>query len=119
MSYNDKFITVCKEASFDPMTGEYSKAVTQKNYVLQLHKIYDDLKAYEEFDEGELEGFILEIDDINDRLNDDSTDDEFHMMNQCEDLIGEIEIYFANIDAECELECIRDEQQYLTSEGNH
>ena len=83
-----------------------------KSYELQLRKIHDDLKAYEEFDEGELEGFILEVDEINEKLNDDSTDEEFHMMNKCEDLIGEIEIYFANIDAEIELECIRDEQQY-------
>ena len=63
-------------------------------------------------EEGFVSTVILGTDDINDRLNDDSTDDEFHMMNQCEDLIGEIEIYFANIDAECELECIRDEMAY-------
>jgi len=83
-----------------------------KSYEIQLHKIYDDLKNYEEFDDGQLEGFILEIEDINDLLNDDSTDEEFHIINQCEDLIGEAEIYFANIDAECERECIRDEMAY-------
>jgi len=83
-----------------------------KSYILQLHKIYDDLKEYEDFDEGQLEGFIMEVEDIDDLLNDDSTDEEFHMMNLCEDLIGEAEIYFANIDAECERECIRQEMAY-------
>ena len=112
MSYSDEFIKVCKAASFDPMTGEYIEAVTNKNYEIQLNKIYDDLKEYETLDEGQLEGLILQVEDINDLLNDDTTDEEFHIMNLCEDIIGEAEIYYANIDAEAERECIRDEMRY-------
>ena len=82
------------------------------NYTTKLEKLHDRLYRYENFEDGELDEISQEIENIDMKLNDDTTDEEFDLMNQCEDLIGQADQYWAAIDAECERECIRDEMRY-------
>jgi hypothetical protein len=82
------------------------------NYETKLNQIQDDLFRYEYFEDGDLQGFVTELEDIEESFTDDTTVEELRLHQECEALVGLAEIHFANIDAECERECIRDEMAY-------
>lgn len=81
------------------------------SYTKQLQQILSDLEDYENCD-------LLDITDrlatINDSFTDDTPDDLFDLMNQCEDMVEMAEAYFANIDAQEELEQELDERRYAS-----
>lgn len=81
------------------------------SYTKQLQQILSDLKDYENCD-------LLDITDrlatINDSFTDDTSDDLFDLMNQCEDMVEVAEAYFANIDAQEKLEQELDERRYAS-----
>jgi hypothetical protein len=81
------------------------------SYTKQLQQILSDLKDYENCD-------LLDITDrlatINDSFTDDTSDELFDLMNQCEDMVEVAEAYFANIDAQEKLEQELDERRYAS-----
>jgi hypothetical protein len=81
------------------------------SYTKQLQQILSDLKHYENCD-------LLDITDrlatINDSFTNDTSDELFDLMNQCEDMVEVAEAYFANIDAQEELEQELDERRYAS-----
>ena len=81
------------------------------SYTKQLQQILSDFKDYENCD-------LLDITDrlaiINDSFTDDTSDELFDLMNQCEDMVEVAEAYFANIDAQEKLEQELDERRYAS-----
>jgi len=88
------------------------------NLVKRLTQISSELEAYNTaaFDDSILEGYILELEAINDDLNDASTDYEFALYNQCEAQVGVAERFFEDVYKQEELDQELDERQYASYE---
>ena len=88
------------------------------NLVKRLTQISSELEAYNTsaFDDSILEGYVLELEAINDDLNDASTDFEFALYNQCASQVCVAEEFFEDIYRQEELDQELDERQYASYE---
>ncbi len=87
------------------------------NLVKRLTQISSELEAYNTaaFDDSILEGYILELEAINDDLN-DASDYEFALYNQCEAQVEVAERFFEDVYRQEELDQELDERQYASYE---
>ena len=88
------------------------------NLVKRLTQISSELEAYNTpaFDDSILEGYVLELEAINDDLNDASTDFEFALYNQCEAQVDVAEEFFGDVYRQEELDQELEERQYASYE---
>jgi hypothetical protein len=79
----------------------------------QLQQIYDDLSTLTD------EDLVLDYSDklttINDTFNDNTSDEEFDLMNLCEDMLEIAKDHFENIHRQEELDQELDERKYANS----
>jgi len=88
------------------------------NLVKRLTQISSELEAYNTsaFDDSILEGYVLELEAINDDLNDASTDFEFALYNQCASQVCVAEEFFEDVYRQEELDQELEERQYASYE---
>ena len=69
------------------------------SYQKILQNIHERLDDYRdrEFTECDLESLVLALEAINEDLHDNSSDDEFKLVRDCEGKIGEAERFFDDI----------------------
>lgn len=86
-------------------------------YITELQKLYDELSELTD------EDLVLEYRDklttIDETFDDDTSDEEFHLMNKCEDMLEIAQENFNAISLQEELDHQRDERRHLILEGNH
>ena len=82
--------------------------------IKELTQLKKALFRYESLDDLELEEISDRIKAINATFNDDTTDEEFDIINQCEDAVAVAEQYWAAIDLECEREQESEERKYAS-----
>ena len=76
----------------------------------QLQQIYSELS--ELTDEDLVEDYKDKLTTINDTFNDNTSDDEFHLMNKCEDMLLIAEQHFNSIALQEQFDQERDERKY-------
>ena len=79
----------------------------------QLQQIYSELS--ELTDEDLVEDYKDKLTTINDTFNDNTSDDEFHLMNKCEDMLLIAEQHFNSIALQEQFDQERDERKYEVS----
>ena len=84
------------------------------NYKKLLQNIYERLDDYrsEEFTECDLESLTLSLEAINEDLHDNSSDDEFELVRDCEGKIGEEERFFEDISRQEQIDEELDQRRY-------
>ena len=75
-----------------------------------LQRIYDELS--ELTDEDLIEDYKDKLTTINDTFNDNTSDEEFHLMNKAEDMLLIAEQHFNSIALQEQIEQERDERKY-------
>ena len=76
----------------------------------QLQQIYSELS--ELTDEDLVEDYKDKLTTINDTFNDNTSDEEFHLMNKCEDMLLIAEQHFNSIALQEQFDQERDERKY-------
>ena len=86
------------------------------SYIKILQNINERLGDYRdwEFTECDLESLVLALESINEDLNDDSSDDEFSLVRDCEGKIGEAERFFDDIARQEQIDNEISERQYAS-----
>ena len=67
-----------------------------------------------EFTECDLESLVLALEAINEDLHDNSSDDEFNLVRDCEGKIGEAERFFDDIARQEQVDNEIEERQYAS-----
>jgi hypothetical protein len=76
----------------------------------QLKKLYDEIS--ELTDEDLVNDYKDKLTTINDTFNDNTSDEEFHLMNQAEDMLLIAEQHFNSIALQKQFDQERDERKY-------
>ena len=84
------------------------------NYAKLLTKLSSDLEAYNtpEFDDSSLEGLVFSLEAIHDEFDDNTTDHEWALYNQCDAQIDTAERFFEDVYAQEARDQESDERQY-------
>ena len=84
------------------------------NKILQnIHERLGDYRDWE-FTECDLESLVLALESINENLKDDSSDEEFSLVRDCESKIGEAERFFDDIARQEQIDNEISERQYAS-----
>ena len=86
------------------------------SYIKILQNINERLGDYRdwEFTECDLESLVLALESINENLHDNSSDEEFSLVRDCEGKIGEAERFFDDIARQEQIENEISERQYAS-----
>ncbi len=79
-------------------------------YITELHEIYDELS--ELTDEDLVPDYADKLTTINETFNGDTSDDEFHLMNRCEDMLEVAKEHFKSIARQEEIDYHRDNRKH-------
>lgn len=82
-------------------------------YITELQKIYDQLS--ELTDEDLVRDYADKLTTINETFNDHTSDEEFHLMNRCEDMLEVAKEHFKSIARQEEFDYHRDNRKYVNS----
>ena len=96
------------------MSRNQPQPTNKMNYQKILQNIYERLDDYrsEEFTECDLESLALALEAINEDLHDNSSDEEFSLVRDCEGKIGEAERFFEDISRQEQIDEELDQRRY-------
>jgi len=86
------------------------------SYIKILQNINERLGDYRdwEFTDCDLESLVLALESINENLHDNSSDEEFSLVRDCESKIGEAERFFDDIARQEQIDNEISERQYAS-----